>query len=70
MFSYWAKPKDGEYISQFLNDHIAGVVEKFPKRFVGLGTLPLQDPALSVKEVIENREAQLLIESVGLRNDF
>jgi hypothetical protein len=25
---------------------------------------------LSVKEVIENREAQLLIESVTLRNDF
>jgi hypothetical protein len=25
---------------------------------------------LSVKEVIENREAQLLVESVGLRNDF
>ena len=52
MFSYWAKPHDGEYIAQFLNDHIAGVVEKFPKRFVGLGSLPLQDPALSVKEVI------------------
>lgn len=25
---------------------------------------------LSVNEVIENREAQILIESVGLRNDF
>jgi aminocarboxymuconate-semialdehyde decarboxylase len=52
MFSYWAKPQDGEYISQFLNDHIGSVVEKFPKRFVGLGTLPLQDPALSVKEIL------------------
>ena len=51
MFSYWAKPQDGDYVSKFLNDHIAGVVEKFPKRFVGLGTLPLQDPALSVKEI-------------------
>lgn len=51
MFSYWAKPQDGEYVAQFLNDHIAGVVEKFPKRFVGLGTLPMQDPALSVKEI-------------------
>ena len=52
MFSYWAKAQDGDYIAQFLNDHIAGVVEKFPKRFVGLGTLPLQEPALSVKEII------------------
>ena len=52
MFSYWAKPHDGEYVAQFLNDHIAGVVEKFPKRFVGLGTLPMQDPTLCVKEII------------------
>ena len=52
MFSYWTKPQDGNYIAQFLNDHIGAVVEKFPKRFVGLGTLPLQDPALSVKEII------------------
>ena len=52
MFSYWAKPLDGEYVAQFLNDHIAGAVEKFPKRFVGLGTLPMQDPALSVKEIL------------------
>jgi hypothetical protein len=31
---------------------------------------PMKSERLSVKEVIENREAQLLIESVGLRNDF
>lgn len=50
MFSYWAKGPDGLVLSQFLNDHIAGVVAKFPKRFVGLGTLPLQAPELAVKE--------------------
>ena len=31
---------------------------------------PMKSERLSVKEVIENREARLLIESVGLRNDF
>ena len=31
---------------------------------------PMANERLSVKEVIENREAQLLMESVGLRNDF
>lgn len=51
MFSYWAKPKDGLQVAQFLNDHIAGVVQKYPRRFIGLGTLPLQDPELSVVEV-------------------
>jgi hypothetical protein len=31
---------------------------------------PIASERLSVKEVIQNREAQALIESVGLRNDF
>jgi hypothetical protein len=31
---------------------------------------PTKSERLSVKEVIQNREAQLLVESVGLRNDF
>ena len=30
----------------------------------------MKSERLSVKEVIQNREAQLLIESVGLRNEF
>jgi aminocarboxymuconate-semialdehyde decarboxylase len=51
MFSYWAKPKDALEVAKFLNDHIADVVHRYPKRFVGLGTLPLQDPKLSIEEL-------------------
>ena len=51
MFSYWAKPQDTLNLAMFLNDHIAGIVEKHPKRFVGLGTLPMQDPELAIKEL-------------------
>jgi aminocarboxymuconate-semialdehyde decarboxylase len=51
MFSYWAKPAHGLDISKFLNEHIAEVVAAHPKRYVGLGTLPMQDPALAVKEL-------------------
>jgi aminocarboxymuconate-semialdehyde decarboxylase len=51
MFSYWAKPADGLDISKFLNDHIAEVVAKHPSRFVGLGTIPLQDPDLAIQEL-------------------
>lgn len=40
MFNYWAKPKDCLELSQFLNDHIAEIIRKYPKRFVGLGTVP------------------------------
>lgn len=51
MFSYWAKPQDGLDISQFLNDHIAEIVTKYPKNYIGLGTLPMQDVDLAIKEL-------------------
>ncbi len=51
LFSYWAKPRDGLALSQYLNDHLASVVAKHPKRFVALGTLPLQDPDLAAREL-------------------
>ncbi len=51
MFSYWAKPLDALDLSMLLNDHIAGIVQKHPDRFIGLGTIPLQDPALAIKEM-------------------
>ncbi|HMY56086.1 MAG TPA: amidohydrolase family protein, partial [Candidatus Obscuribacter sp.] len=51
MFSYWAKPEDGLAVAKFLNDDLAETVSKDPARFIGLGTLPLQDPKLAVKEL-------------------
>jgi aminocarboxymuconate-semialdehyde decarboxylase len=51
MFSYWAKPAHGLEISKFLNDHIGSVVQENPQRFWGLGTLPMQDPKLAVREL-------------------
>jgi aminocarboxymuconate-semialdehyde decarboxylase len=51
MFSYWAKPKDGLAISEFLNDDIAKTVSKFPNNYIGLGTVPLQDSDLAIKEL-------------------
>ncbi|MBT3984359.1 MAG: amidohydrolase [Bacteriovoracaceae bacterium] len=60
MFSYWTKPDDGLFVAKFLNDHIASVCQKFPKRFVGLGTLPMQSPKLAVKEL------ERLVKELGL----
>ena len=51
MFSYWAKPQDALDVSMFLNDHIATIVNAYPKRFVGLGTIPLQHPDMAIKEL-------------------
>ena len=60
MFSYWAKPADTADLSRILNDHIAGLVADHPQRFVGLGTLPMQDADLAV------RELERCCQSIGL----
>lgn len=51
MFSYWAKPRDTLELCKILNDHIADVVRANPKRFAGLGTIPLQDVDLAAQEL-------------------
>jgi len=51
MFSYWAKPADTLDLSKILNDHIAGLVAERPSRFLGLGTVPMQDAELAVGEL-------------------
>jgi len=51
LFNYWAKPGDALETSRFFNDHIAETVNNNPKRFIGLGTIPLQDIDLAIKEM-------------------
>ncbi len=51
MFSYWAKPEDTYDLARLLNDHLAEVVVNHPGRFTALGTLPLQDTELAIREL-------------------
>jgi len=51
MFSYWADAKDALEQSQLINDFISDVCIKHPKRFVGLGTIPMQSIDYSIKEL-------------------
>jgi aminocarboxymuconate-semialdehyde decarboxylase len=51
LFSYWARPRDGLEVARFLNDHLAALCRAQPSRFLGLGTLPLQDPELAAGEL-------------------
>lgn len=46
-----AKPQDTLDLCQLLNNDLAATVASHPKRFVGLGTLPMQAPELAVKEM-------------------
>jgi aminocarboxymuconate-semialdehyde decarboxylase len=61
MFSYWAKPKDTLDLSMLLNNHIGQIVETYPDRFIGLGTLPMQAPKLAAKEL------ERCINKIGLK---
>jgi aminocarboxymuconate-semialdehyde decarboxylase len=51
MFNYHIPSKDCLDVSQFLNDHIAGICRDFPTKFIGLGTIPMQDPELACREL-------------------
>ncbi len=65
MFSYWAKPDDCLNLSMFLNDHIADIVHRYPKRFIGLGTIPMQAPQLAIKELERCKKIGLVGVQIG-----
>ena len=48
---FQAKPEDTLDLCKILNDDMAGIVNKYPFRFIGLGTLPMQAPELAVQEL-------------------
>ncbi len=64
MFSYWAKGKDCMDLSRFLNDHIADLQDRYPKNYVGLGTIPMQDSELAIKEMYRLKNE---LEVVGIQ---
>ena len=51
LFYYWAKAEHALETSKYQNDFIASVVEKRPKNFIGLGTIPMQSPELAIREL-------------------
>ena len=52
MFCYWTKEKeDAVALSRYLNDDMADVCRRHPKKFIALGQLPLQFPDEAVKEM-------------------
>jgi aminocarboxymuconate-semialdehyde decarboxylase len=51
LFNYWAKPADALETARFFNDHIAETAAGNPQRFIGLGTVPMQDVDLAIGEM-------------------
>ena len=56
LFSYWTKPEDGAEVARFLNDDLAQSIAPFKKNYIGLGTLPMQDTDLAIKELKRCKE--------------
>ena len=54
LFNYWAKPADALETARFFNDHIAETAAGNPQRFIGLGTVPMQDVDLAIGERSES----------------
>jgi aminocarboxymuconate-semialdehyde decarboxylase len=48
---YWAPPEFGLKLSQVWNDKCSEIVMKYPDRFIGLASVPMQAPELAVKEL-------------------
>ena len=65
MFSYDAQPNDTLELSCFLNDHIAGLITRFPKKYIGLCTVPMQDVDLSIVELERAKSIGLVGVQIG-----
>ncbi|MFM6947076.1 MAG: amidohydrolase family protein [Flavobacteriales bacterium] len=65
MFSYWAKTADALELSRFLNDHIAELVATYPKNYIGLATIPMQDTTAAIQELQRAKEIGLVGIQIG-----
>lgn len=50
-YHYWTDPELGAQVARIQNDYLAHIVDTYPGRFVGLGTVPLQDVARAQYEL-------------------
>jgi aminocarboxymuconate-semialdehyde decarboxylase len=50
-YYYWTEPDLGARLARMENERVAELCRAHPDRFVGLGTVPLQDTAATLKEL-------------------
>lgn len=65
MFSYWAQTAHALELSEFLNDHIADLVQRYPKNYIGLATIPMQDAEAAIKELERAKRIGLVGIQIG-----
>ncbi len=55
-YRYWDDPVETLRLHRLLNDATAALVADHPDRFVGLATVPIQDPGIAVEELCRARD--------------
>lgn len=60
-YYYYADPDFGLALAREINDRIAEIVAMHPDRFVGIGTVPLQDAKMATKEL------ERCVKNLGMR---
>ena len=50
-YYYWAEPEAGRDVCRLINNEMAEDIALHPERFVGLGTIPLQNTEMAVTEL-------------------
>lgn len=50
-FFYWTEPDYGAELAREVNEGMAGIAADHPDRFVALGSVPLQDSQLAIREL-------------------
>lgn len=65
MLCYWGPPEATDAFARMQNDFIAGVVQKHPGRFVGAGTVALQDVKLALRELERLKTLGFAVAEIG-----
>ena len=64
-FGYHLSGEQGRALAREVNDEIAGIVRRWPQRFAGLATLPMQDVSAAIEE-LERAVTQLGLKGAEL----
>ena len=69
LFNYSEKAEHALETSRFFNDHIAECVEQHPTRFKGIGTVPMQDVDMAIREM-ERCIKELKMPGIEIRSNI
>lgn len=65
MWCYWGPPAVTDEWAQVQNDAIAAIVDKYPNKFVGAGTLAMQSPLHAIREMERLKKLGFPVVEIG-----